>query len=273
MSIHIWMEITGNGCILKQDGVMLTSPASCGLVSLEGTETTQGFLGFHFGGFFGAWLTRESLVKLRAGREAEWGCGLVTYVGKPYWKVDDILDIWALHFPWLSLWLVWSSVGTGHPNDSTTCQWLLLRQKLNLVYPFGTTSYLLWSPSVDTRHLLPATLKCWLSTASEVIALYLRAGPRASSWAGSPSTDAFRKLFIHLFGFLFCFLLSIHVLLDERILMRNVLWWKYRARVQKYLDSTGESLDWAFDEVKKYIQSTMGRLLLHKINLCQSCFK
>lgn len=71
MSIHIWMEITGNGCILKQDGVMLTSPASCGLVSLEGTETTQGFLGFHFGGFFGAWLTRESLVKLRAGREAE----------------------------------------------------------------------------------------------------------------------------------------------------------------------------------------------------------
>lgn len=63
-----------------------------------------------------------------------------------------------------------------------------------------------------------------------------------------------------------------HVLLDDRILMRNVLGWKYRAKVPKNLDSTSESLDWAFDEVKKYIQSTMGRLLLHKINLAYTNF-
>lgn len=43
-------------------------------------------------------------------------------------------------------------------------------------------------------------------------------------------------------------------------------------RYQKNLDSTNESLDWAFDEVKKYIQSTMGRLLLHKINLAYTNF-
>lgn len=54
--------------------------------------------------------------------------------------------------------------------------------------------------------------------------------------------------------------------------MRNVLGWKYRAKVPKNLDSTSESLDWAFDEVKKYIQSTMGRLLLHKINLAYTNF-
>lgn len=156
-----------------------------------------------------------------------------------------------------------------HPNTRTMCPWLLLRWKLNLVNHFGTTICLLCSPSVDTGHLLPATLKCWLSTASEAIARYLRVGPRASSWTGSPRTDAFRKLFTHLFGYILSLLLSSEhpCVAWWQDIMRNVLWWKHRARVPKNLDSTGESLDWSFDEVKKYIQSTMGRLLLHKTNL------
>lgn len=74
MSIHICMEITGNGCILKQDRVMLTFPTSCRVVSLEGIETTQGVPGLHFRGFFGGLVDKVSelsLVKLRAGKEAE----------------------------------------------------------------------------------------------------------------------------------------------------------------------------------------------------------
>lgn len=200
----------------------------------------------------------------------------VTSVGKSYWKEDDILDIWVLHFPWLSLWLVWSSVVTGHPNNSTMCRWLRLRQKLNLVYRFGITCCLLCSPSVDTGHLLPATLKCWLSTASRGHCSLPESGWVPGHLAGqAPPGMTPLESYSHTClatSFLFHFLLSIHVLLDDMILVRNVLWWKYRAKVPKNLDSTSESLDWAFDEVKKYTQSTMGRLLLHKINLAYTNF-
>lgn len=115
------VEITGNTCTANEEGVMSTFPcpafsSQLSVVSLEGFHTTQGCLGLHSGGSLEL-VDKGIIGELRARRESEW----VMSVGRPYWKADALLGIWALNCLWLLSWLVWSSVGTGHPHNGTVC--------------------------------------------------------------------------------------------------------------------------------------------------------
>jgi hypothetical protein len=97
------VEITGNSCTMKQGGVLLTFPCPAfssqpSVVSLEGIHTTQGCLGIRSGGSLD--LADEGIIgELRARRESKW----VMSVGRPYWKADTVLGIWALNYPRLCL--------------------------------------------------------------------------------------------------------------------------------------------------------------------------
>lgn len=66
----------------------------------------SGVFGPSFYGFFGGLVDKGIIGEAQSRERSRMRLWLVTSVGKPYWKADNILNIWVLHFPWLSLWLV-----------------------------------------------------------------------------------------------------------------------------------------------------------------------